>query len=76
MSTAEAVSVGFAVGARGYYLRDGKASPADIVECLAGVAAKDNKEDLNRLRRYFEQTVAKRKGDHWKAYYEARHLLA
>jgi hypothetical protein len=75
MSTAEAVSVGYAVGIRGHYLGDGRATPADLVECIAGAAVKTSEDDLKRLRHYFEQRVAKRKEPHWKAYYEARHLL-
>jgi MoxR-like ATPase len=75
MSTAEAVSVAYSVGIRGHYVRGGKATPADIVECLAGAAAKDDKEDLSRLRQYLEQRAGKRPGAHWKAFYEARHLL-
>lgn len=72
MSTAEAVSVGFAAGVRGYYLGGGRATPADLVECLAGAAVKNNADDLRRLRRYFEQRVSRREGAHWRAYYEAR----
>lgn len=75
MSTAEAVSVAHAAGIRGHYLRGGAATPADIVDCLAGVAVKDDPDDLKRVRRYLEQTVAKRKGPAWKAMYEARHRL-
>ncbi len=75
MSTAEAVSVAHAAGIRGHYLRGGDASPADIVESLAGVAVKDNSQDLQRVRRYLEQKVKDRKGSAWKALYEARHLL-
>jgi MoxR-like ATPase len=75
MSTAEAVSVGYAVGIRGHYLGDGHATPADLVECIAGAAVKTSEDDLKRLRHYFEQRVGKRKEPHWKAYYEARHLL-
>ncbi len=74
MSTAEAVSVAHAVGVRGYYLGNG-ATPADLVECIVGAAVKSNDEDLKRLRRYFEQRVARREGAHWRAYYEARHRL-
>lgn len=72
MSTAEAVSVGHAMGVRGYYLGGGGATPADLVECLAGAAVKSNAEDLKRLRRYFEQRVVRKEGAHWRAYYEAR----
>jgi MoxR-like ATPase len=75
MSTAEAVSVAYAVGIRGHYLGGGTSTPADIVECLAGVAAKDDTEDLTRLRQYLEQRAAKRQGAHWKTFYDARHLL-
>ncbi len=75
LSTAEAVSVAHAVGVRGWFLRGGPGEPADVVECLAGAAAKDNLEDLKRLRRYLEQQANRRQGDHWRQFYEARHLL-
>ena len=75
LSTAEAVSVAYAVGIRGYYLSGGHATAADLVHCLAGAAVKDDLEDLKRLRRYLEQRVARKKGSHWKQLYEARHLL-
>jgi MoxR-like ATPase len=75
MSTAEAVSVAYAVGIRGHYVSGGTSTPADIVECLAGAAAKDDKDDLARLRQYLEQRVAKRPGPHWKTFYDARHRL-
>jgi MoxR-like ATPase len=75
MSTAEAVSVAVAVGVRAHYLNSAAARPADVVECLAGAAVKENADDLARVRAYFEQQVAKRSGAAWKAYYEARHLL-
>jgi len=75
LSTAEAVSVAHAVGVRGWYLRQGPGTPADVVECLAGTAAKDSADDLKKLRRYFEQRVGKRPGEHWRAFFEARHLL-
>jgi hypothetical protein len=67
--------VAYAVGVRARFLNGGPATPADVVECLAGAAAKDDKEDLGRLRQYVEQRVAKRSGAHWKAFYEARHRL-
>ncbi len=59
MSTAEAVSVAHAVGLRGWFLRGEPGTAADLVACLAGTAAKDNAEDLARLRRYLEQQVAR-----------------
>ncbi|WP_152048760.1 ATP-binding protein [Aureimonas psammosilenae] len=75
MSTAEAVSVAHAVGVRGHFLRGDAGTPEDIVECLVGTAAKDNAEDLAKLRRYLENRVAKRSGEAWKALHAARHLL-
>jgi MoxR-like ATPase len=75
VSTAEAVSVAYAVVLRGYYLRGDAGRPSDIVEALAGAAAKDNPEDLKKLRHYIEHRAAKRKGDHWRDFHAARHLL-
>jgi MoxR-like ATPase len=75
MSTAEAVSVAHAVGIRGWFLRGEEGNPADIVECLAGAAAKDSPDDLARLRRYLEQQAPRRQGSQWKALHAARHLL-
>lgn len=75
LSTAEAVSVAHAVGLRGWYLRREAGDGADIVECLAGTAAKDNAEDLARLHRYLEQHAAKREGEPWKAMHAARDRL-
>ena len=75
MSTAEAVSVAHAVGLRGWFLRGEAGSAADVVECLAGTAAKDNAEDLARLRRYLEQHAPRCKGKQWQELHRARHLL-
>lgn len=75
MSTAEAVSVAHAVGLRGWYLRGEAGTAADIVECLAGAAAKDNTDDLARLRRYLEQQVPKKKGTHWQEFHASRFAL-
>jgi MoxR-like ATPase len=75
VSTAEAVSVAHAVALRGHYLRGDAGQPGDIVEALAGAAAKDNADDLKKIRRYIEQRASRRKGEHWKAFHAARHLL-
>ena len=75
MSTAEAVTVAHAVGLRGWFLRGEAGSAADIVECIAGTAAKDDAEDLARLRRYLEQHTRRKAGRQWKALHDARHLL-
>ncbi len=75
VSTAEAVSVAYAITLRGYYLRGDSGNPADIVEALAGAAVKDNPDDAKKIRRYIEHRAAKRKGAYWQAFYAARHLL-
>lgn len=75
MSTAEAVSVAHAVGIRGWFLRGEPGTPEDIVECLAGTAAKDDADDLARLRRYLEQQAPQRNGRQWQALHAARHRL-
>ena len=75
MSTAEAVNVAHAVGVRAWFLEQRAGSPADVVDCIAGTVVKDNADDRAKLRRYFEQRVAKREGAHWRDYYEARHRL-
>ena len=75
MSTAEAVSVAHAVGVRGWFLRGEPGTAGDVVECLAGTAAKDSPEDLTRLRTYLEHHTARRTGDQWQALHEARHRL-
>lgn len=75
MSTAEAVSVAYAMGIRSHFLHGGEATPADLVECLVGAAIKTDSEDVARLRRYFDQRISKRKEPHFRAYYEARHRL-
>ena len=75
MSTAEAVSVAHAVGLRGWFLRREPGTAEDLVSCLAGTAAKDNGEDLAKLRRYLEQQVTWRPGAQWKALHAARHQL-
>jgi MoxR-like ATPase len=76
MSTAEAVSVGYAAGIHSYYYAQGEVSPDYLVQGMIGSALKDSPEDLQRLRHYFNHVVKERKGKTWQAYYEARrHLL-
>lgn len=75
MSTAEAVNVAHAVGVRAWFLEQRDGSPADLVDCIVGTVIKDDADDGAKLRRYFEQKVARKSGSHWRAYYEARHRL-
>ncbi len=75
MSTAEAVSVAYAVGVRAHFLGSGTPTPAELVDCLCGTAVKGDKEDLMRLRHYFEQRIAKIDKPHFKEFFAARHRL-
>jgi len=75
MSTAEAVSVGFAAAMHAYYYDDGQPKPAHVVQSLSGSALKDSPEDAKKLRHYFHHVVKDRKGRTWQEYYEARNLL-
>ncbi len=75
MSTAEAVNVAHAVGVRAWFLEQRAGSASDLVDCIAGTVVKDNADDRAKLRRYFEQRVAKREGNHWREFFNARHRL-
>jgi MoxR-like ATPase len=78
LSTAEAVSVGYAGGLDAYYYGDKELSSNAIVRHLAGAVIKDNADDLKRLRHYFDTVVQQRsqdKGGIWQSYYQARKWL-
>ncbi len=75
MSTAEAVSVGYAAGIHAYYYAGGAVTPEHLVQSLIGTAIKDAPEDLKKLQHYFNHVVRSRRGDAWKAYFEARKHL-
>jgi MoxR-like ATPase len=75
MSTAEAVSVGYAAGIHGFYYNEGEVTAAHIVQSLLGSAIKDSAEDVKKLQHYFNQVVKDKSGDRWKQYYAARKFL-
>ncbi len=75
LSTAEAVSAGFAAGLHAYYYGQGEVEPGHLVQHLVGSALKDAPDDLKKLRHYFNHVVKGRPGAAWKAYYEARSHL-
>jgi len=75
MSTAEAVSVVHAMGIHTYYYSNGEMTSADLVHFLIGASLKDNREDRRRLKHYFDTEVSLKKGLHWQAVYQHRHLL-
>lgn len=72
MSTAEAVSVGYAAGVHAYYYSGGAITPAHLLQSMLGSALKDAPEDRDKLRHYFNHVVKERGGAAWKAFYEAR----
>ena len=78
MSTAEAVSVYYQSALQAYYYKEGKVSVAELVQNIKGAVLKENKEDLGKLREYFNTVVKKRadkEGILWRDYYEARNQL-
>jgi MoxR-like ATPase len=72
MSTAEAVSVGFAACVQAHYFGRRKADAGDVAQHLIGTAIKDEPDDVKKLRHYVEQEVRGRKGRAWKDLYAAR----
>jgi MoxR-like ATPase len=75
MSTAEAVSAGYAAGIHSYYYGTQHVTPETLVQSLIGSTIKESEDDLKKLRHYFNNVVKEKSGSSWKAYYEARHLL-
>jgi len=76
MSTAEAVSVGYAAGLHSYYYPSSEQSqlsisPETLLQSLLGSVLKESEDDRKRLRHYFNQVVKGRKGDQWQAFYAA-----
>ncbi|MFO0953037.1 MAG: AAA family ATPase [Isosphaeraceae bacterium] len=75
LSTAEAVSTGYAAGIHAYYYGKGEVEPDHLVQHLVGSALKDAPDDLAKLRHYFNHVVKDRRSSAWPAYYEARSHL-
>ena len=78
MSTAEAVSVYYQTMMNSYYYGDSQMDMNCLVQNLVGAVQKENTDDLEKLRSYF-QTVVRDKGAKegglWNHYYEARKFL-
>lgn len=78
MSTAEAVSVFYQTMITGYYYGDGRMSVDCLVQNLLGAVAKENKEDLEKVKGYFNTVIKDKSGKEgglWSNYYEARKWL-
>lgn len=74
MSSAEAVSVGFAAALDAHYFGDGDVGGQHVARQLIGTVLKDNADDGTKLRHYFDVVVRPRaKGDRlWRAVLQAR----
>ena len=68
MSTAEAISTGFAAGLHASYFADGRITAGHIALHVAATALKDAADDLKKVRHYFNHVVKERSGPQWKAY--------
>lgn len=78
MSTAEAVSVYYQTAMNAYYYEQGSVTPEKLVPNIKGAVLKENKDDLAKLKNYFNTVVKKRaekEGSLWKEYYEAKKNL-
>ena len=78
MSTAEAVSVYYQTMMTAYYYCDSHMYLGCLVQNMVGAVQKENKEDLEKLRSYFQTVVhdkGGREGGLWSEYYEARKYL-
>ena len=78
MSTAEAVSVYYQTMMTAYYYGDSRMDLGCLVQNLVGAVQKENKEDLEKLRSYFQTVIRDKEGKEgglWRNYYEARKYL-
>jgi len=75
MSTAEAVSVYYQTALAGFYYGGGRLSVDNLVQNLVGAVVKENRDDVQKLKGYFNSVVkarSKSEGKLWDAFYEAR----
>ncbi|MFJ3054431.1 AAA family ATPase [Herbaspirillum sp. NPDC087042] len=77
MSSAEAVSVGFAACLDAHYFGDGVVGGEHIARQLIGTVLKDNPEDGKKLRHYFDVVVKPRaqRQPQWQRVFDARREL-
>lgn len=77
MSTAEAVSVYYQTMISAYYYGNKEFRMEDLVQNLVGAVAKENKDDLEKVKSYFNTVIREKskEGGIWKEYYEARRWL-
>ena len=71
MSTAEAVSVAYSAALHAHYYGGTEPTAEHVVHGLIGSALKESKEDMQKLRHYFNHVVKSKRGAKWKQYYNA-----
>lgn len=78
MSTAEAVSVYYQTLSNAWYYEYPDLSMEDLTQNLTNAVCKDSKDDLDKLKSYFNTVVkqrAEKVGGRWKEFYTARKYL-
>src|SRR5262249_37412303 len=76
MSTAEAVSTGFAAGLHASYFANACITPEHVALHVAATALKDAADDLKKGRHYFNHVVKDPGGAPWHAHPQGAHMLA
>ncbi|MHA1681196.1 MAG: ATP-binding protein [Promethearchaeota archaeon] len=78
MSTAEAVDVSINTAVYSHFLKGSDATPEAAVINILGSVVKDNYDDLDKLRSYFN-VIVKQKAEklkkHWKTYFNSRKYI-
>ena len=75
MSTAEAVSVYYQTALTGFYYENSRVSVEHLVQNLLGAVVKESRDDIGKLKAYFNSVVkarGKKEGGVWDEFYEAR----
>lgn len=78
MSTAEAVSVYCQSALSGFYYGNGKMDMTTLVQNILGAVIKENREDVEKLKGYFNVVVKAKslnEGRQWKDFYSARQWI-
>lgn len=78
MSTAEAVSVYYQTLANAWYYEQPELNIDDLAQNLTNAVCKDTKDDLDKLKAYFNTVVKQRSekvGGVWKKFYSAKKYL-
>lgn len=75
MSTAEAVEVAYASGMHAHYFGSGDVEPEHLLDNLVASVFKEDDDDLDRLRHYFDRVVRSRNSGAWTQLFDASRRL-